>query len=143
MDYEKIEDSVLKSAMDFFQQNVVDFFGINAKIVAPAQTELKDIKKVENYIDAGSIKYNIEAYYMNNIDGDEKYDYLKNKIDNNQELTNEEVLSLTFIPLMKGKLTRAERTIRSIELVDKINISDSKLKCLTMSHCFIRKIRRL
>ncbi|WP_263628384.1 hypothetical protein [Clostridium bowmanii] len=44
MDYEKIEDSVLKSAMDFFQQNAVDFFGINTKIIAPAQTELKDIK---------------------------------------------------------------------------------------------------
>ena len=41
-------------------------------------------------------------------------------------------LGLTFIPLMKGKLTRSERTIRSIELADKINISDSKLKCLTM-----------
>ncbi|GCD12545.1 DUF4351 domain-containing protein [Clostridium tagluense] len=199
MDYEKIEDSVLKSAMDFFQQNAVDFFGINTKIIAPAQTELKDIKintnfmdytfytedgnylhfefqttnrqedirrfmfydaslhykgnrkirtvvvyssdikKVENYIDAGSIKYNMEAYYMNNIDGDEKYNYLKNKIDNNEELTNEEILSLTFIPLMKGKLTRTERTIRSIELADKINISDSKLKCLTMLYALLEK----
>ncbi|MBU3191506.1 hypothetical protein K9O30_19670 [Clostridium bowmanii] len=199
MDYEKIEDSVLKSAMDFFQQNAVDFFGINTKIIAPAQTELKDIKintnfmdytfytedgnylhfefqttnrqedirrfmfydaslhykgnrkirtvvvyssdikKVESYIDAGSIKYHIEAYYMNNIDGDEKYNYLKNKIDNNEELTNEEVLGLTFIPLMKGKLTRTERTIRSIELVDKINISDSKLKCLTMLYALLEK----
>ncbi|MGH4120949.1 hypothetical protein [Clostridium sp.] len=51
---------------------------------------------------------------MSNIDGDEKYNYLKNKIHNNEELTNEELLSLTFIPLMKGKLTRSERTIRSI-----------------------------
>jgi len=98
-----------------------------------------DIKKVESYIDAGSIKYHIEAYYMNSIDGDEKYNYLKNKIDNNEELTNEEVLGLTFIPLMKGKLTRTERTIRSIELADKINISDSKLKCLTMLYALLEK----
>jgi hypothetical protein len=34
MDYEKIEDSVLKSAIDFFQQNAVDFLGINTKIIA-------------------------------------------------------------------------------------------------------------
>ncbi|MGH4140110.1 hypothetical protein [Clostridium sp.] len=51
MDYEKIEDSVLKSAMDFFQQNAVDFFGINTKIIAPAQTELKDIKINTNFMD--------------------------------------------------------------------------------------------
>ncbi|WP_281064323.1 hypothetical protein [Clostridium muellerianum] len=28
MDYQKAEDSVLKSAMDFFGQSVVSFFGI-------------------------------------------------------------------------------------------------------------------
>jgi hypothetical protein len=64
---------------------------------------------------------------------------LKNKIDNNEELTNEEVLSLTFIPLMKGELTRTESTIRSIELADKINKSDSKLKCLTMLYALLEK----
>ncbi|MGH4140101.1 hypothetical protein [Clostridium sp.] len=81
MDYEKIEDSVLKSAMDFFQQNAVNFFGINTKIIAPAQTELKDIKINTNFMD----------YTFYTEDGDEKYNYLKDKIDNNEELTNEEV----------------------------------------------------
>lgn len=47
MDYNKIEDAVLKKAMDFFKENAVTFFGIDTKIIAPAETEIKniDIKK--------------------------------------------------------------------------------------------------
>ena len=199
MDYQKIEDSVLKSAMDFFKQSAVNFFGINTKIIAPAQTELKDIKvntnfmdytfytedgnylhfefqttnknedirrflfydaslyyngnrkirtivvysadieKVSTSIDAGSINYNIEAFYMSGLDGDEKYNYLKDKIENNKELSDDEILSLTFIPLMRGKLTRAERTLKSIELADRIESSERKLKCLTMLYALLDK----
>lgn len=199
MDYQKIEDSVLKSAMDFFRQSAVNFFGINTKITAPAETELKDIKintnimdytfytedgnylhfefqttnkeedirrflfydaslhyksnrkiktivvyssdieNVKTYIDAGNIKYSIDAFYMNSINGDEKYDILKDKIENNEELTDEEILSLTFIPLMKGKLTRTERTLKSIELADKIESGEKKIKCLTMLYALLEK----
>ncbi|MBC2582291.1 DUF4351 domain-containing protein [Clostridium sp. DJ247] len=199
MDYQKIEDSVLKSAMDFFRQSAVNFFGINTKITAPAETELKDIKintnimdytfytedgsylhfefqttnkdedirrfllydaslycksnrkirtivvysaDIENaktYVDAGNIKYSTEAFYMSSINGDEKYDVLKGKIENNEELTDEEILSLTFIPLMKGKLTRAERTLKSIQLADKIETGEKKIKCLTMLYALLEK----
>ncbi|WML33445.1 DUF4351 domain-containing protein [Clostridium sp. OS1-26] len=199
MDYQKIEDSVLKSAMDFFRQSAVNFFGINTRITAPAETEIKDIKintnimdytfhtedgsylhfefqttnrdedirrfllydaslycksnrkiktivvysaDIENaktYVDAGNIKYNIEAFYMSSINGDEKYDVFKRKIENNEELTDEEILSLTFIPLMKGKLTRAERTLKSIELADKIEAGEKKIKCLTMLYALLEK----
>jgi hypothetical protein len=37
MDYNKIEDAVLKKAMDVFKQSAVNFFGIDAKIIAPAE----------------------------------------------------------------------------------------------------------
>lgn len=199
MDYQKIEDSVLKSAMDFFRQSAVVFFGIDTKITTPAETELKDIKinthimdytfytedgnyihfefqttnkeedirrflfydaflhyksnrkiktmviysaDIENaktYIDAGNIKYSIDAFYMSSINGDEKYDTLKRKIEKNQELTDEEILGLTFIPLMKGKLTRTERTLKSIELASKIVEGDKKIKCLTMLYALLEK----
>lgn len=46
MDYNKIEDSVLKKAMDIFQQSAVNFFGIPTKIIAPAQTEIKNIDSI-------------------------------------------------------------------------------------------------
>ncbi|WP_246517523.1 DUF4351 domain-containing protein [Clostridium aciditolerans] len=58
---------------------------------------------------------------------------------NNEELTNEEILGLTFIPLMKGKLTRTERTIKSIELANKIETGEKKIKCLTMLYALLEK----
>ena len=137
MDYNKVEDSVLKKAMEFFKDNAVKFFGIDTKIIAPAETEIKnieiktnyidylfytedggylhfefqttdkkddikrflyydaslfykekrkiktmviysaDIEDAETFIDAGTIKYNICAFYMKNLDGDERLKYLR------------------------------------------------------------------
>lgn len=52
----KNEDSVLKSAMDFFRQSAVNFFGINTRITAPAETEIKDIKINRNIFNSCIIK---------------------------------------------------------------------------------------
>ncbi|MPM35703.1 hypothetical protein SDC9_82296 [bioreactor metagenome] len=91
-----------------------------------------DIENVETYIDAGTIKYNIEAFYMRKLDGDEKLKYLRNKISKGEKLTGEDILTLTFIPLMGSKENRSKRTLDSIELADKISESNEKLQCLTL-----------
>ncbi len=51
MDYNKVEDAVLKKAMEFFKDNAVNFFGINTRIIAPAETEIKSIDIKTNYMD--------------------------------------------------------------------------------------------
>ncbi|WP_315674959.1 hypothetical protein [Clostridium sp. 19966] len=51
MDYNKIEDAVLKKAMDAFKQSAVNYFGIDTKIIAPAETEIKNIDIKTNYTD--------------------------------------------------------------------------------------------
>lgn len=51
MDYNKVEDAVLKKAMEFFKDNAVKFFGIDTKIIAPAETEIKNIDIKTNYTD--------------------------------------------------------------------------------------------
>jgi len=76
-----------------------------------------DIDNVETYIDAGTIKYQVEAFYMKNIDGDEKLRYLRDKISTKKHLTAEDILTLSFIPLMSGKKTRSLMTLESIELI--------------------------
>ena len=43
MDYNKIEDSIFKSAMETFRQSAVNFFHIGTKIIAPAKTEINII----------------------------------------------------------------------------------------------------
>ncbi|ERI92095.1 hypothetical protein HMPREF1982_02635 [Clostridiales bacterium oral taxon 876 str. F0540] len=199
MDYNKIEDTVFKKAMEFFKDNAVKFFGIDTKIIAPAETEIKnveiktnytdylfytedgnylhfefqttdkkedikrfmyydaslyykekrkvrtiviysaDIENTESFIDAGSIKYQVEAFYMKSIDGDEKLKYLKNKILNKEQLTGEDILTLSFIPLMKSKESKSERTLESISLAENITDENSKLQCLTLLYALFEK----
>ncbi len=199
MDYNKVEDAVLKKAMEFFKDNAVKFFGIDKNIIAPAETEIKnidiktnytdylfyaedgsyihfefqttnkkddlkrflyydaslyykekrnvmtiviysaDIDDVETCIDAGSIKYNIKAFYMSELDGDEKLEYLARKINCAEHLSNQDILALTLIPLMRGKETRSDRTIKSIKLAEKISNSTEKLQCLTLLYALFDK----
>jgi hypothetical protein len=69
---------------------------------------------------------------MRKLDGDEKLKYLRNKISKGEKLTGEDILTLTFIPLMGSKENRSKRTLDSIELADKISESNEKLQCLTL-----------
>ncbi|MBE6064442.1 DUF4351 domain-containing protein [Clostridium cochlearium] len=199
MDFNKIEDSIMKNAMDIFKQSAVDFFKLDTKIIAPANTELKtidiktnftdytfytedgnylhfefqttnkeedinrflfydaslfykygkkvntivvyssDIKKSKTKVNAGSLKYEIRAFYMSSLDGDAAYKNLKKKIDKCEDLTKEEILSLTFIPLMNGKEDKATRTMKSIMLAEEIKESNTKLQCITLLYAFLEK----
>lgn len=40
---------------------------------------------------------------MKNLDGDAKLEYLAGKINKGEHLTNEDILTLTLVPLMSGK----------------------------------------
>lgn len=51
MDYNKIEDAVMKNALNLFAQSAVKFFGIDKKIIVPANTEIKNIEINTNYTD--------------------------------------------------------------------------------------------
>lgn len=199
MDYNKVEDSVLKKAMEFFQQNAASFFGINKRILGPAVTEIKNVEiktnamdylfytedgeylhfefqttnkrqditrflyydtslycrdgrkidtvviysseitNAETSIDGGSIQYNIKAYYMYRLDGDEAYKYLYEKIKNGENLTNEDIMKLTFIPLMKTSEDKGDITIKCIELANNINMEEEKVKSLTLLYALFDK----
>ncbi|KYH34435.1 hypothetical protein CLTEP_15870 [Clostridium tepidiprofundi DSM 19306] len=76
---------------------------------------------------------------MSSLDGDKKYTQLKEKIEAGKELTNEEILNLTFIPLMNSKEDKSTRAIKSIELASKIKENDNKLHCLSLLYALLEK----
>lgn len=199
MDYNEIEDSVLKKAMEIFKQSAVDFFGINTKIIASAETEIKDIKINTNYVDylfhtedgsylhfefqttdkkedikrflfydaslyykekrkvrtvviyssdientetsvdAGTIKYNIEAVYMKKLNGDEKLKYISEKVSQGKKLNSNDILTLTFLPLMNGKESRFKRALESIQIAENIKDTENKLQCISMLYALTDK----
>jgi predicted transposase/invertase (TIGR01784 family) len=199
MDYNKNEDAIFKKAMNIFQQSAVSFFNINTKIIAPAQTELKnidiktsytdflfytsdggylhfefqttnksddikrftyydaslhyrdrkkirtiivyssDIDNVDEYLDAGSIKYGIEAFYMKNLDYNSNLQYLEDKINNGELLSDNDILKLTFLPLMSGYINKSDKAIKSIELAEKIKNDVNKTECISMLYALLDK----
>lgn len=199
MDYNKIEDSVFKKAMEVFKEGASEFFNLGVKIDKPAHTEIKNIdiktnvmdylfymedgdylhfefqttKKQEDisrflYYDSslhystkknirtiviyssdineavtelncGTIDYKVEAFYMSSLDGDKKLDELKNKILKEEILTEEDIMGLCFIPLMKSKKSKSDIIIESIETASKIKISTYKNKCLMLLYALFDK----
>jgi len=99
-----------------------------------------DIKEAPTYLDCGSIKYNVEAFYMKNLDGDSKLNNIKYKVENNIELTEQDIITLSsFIPLMSSIKSKSEITLESIEIANEIKSYTDKNKCLTLLYALFDK----
>lgn len=98
-----------------------------------------DIKEVQSHLDIGSIKYNIFPIYMTNYNGDQVLEDIRHKINSNIELTNQDIMNLTFAPIMGGIKHKAERAIESIELVKNVHDEHQRLRSITMLYAFIEK----
>lgn len=199
MDYNKIEDAVFKKAMEIFKDGASEFFDLDLKIIAPAETEIKSIdiktnamdylfytsngeylhfefqttKKKDDisrflYYDAslyfkskmnintivvysseitdavtslncGSIKYDIKSFYMKNFNGEEKLQTIEYKVNNNIELTQQDIITLSFIPLMSSKKTKSEITLESIDIAQNIQNNNDKNNCLMLLYALFDK----
>ncbi|MBP2032197.1 hypothetical protein J2Z42_000862 [Clostridium algifaecis] len=98
-----------------------------------------DIENSDECVDAGTIKYRVEPFYMKNINGDEKLEYLNNKICNKEKLTKDDILSITFLPLMNGEGSKSERAIKSLDLAENIKDRQSRLDCMSMLYVLLDK----
>lgn len=98
-----------------------------------------DITNASTYLDCGSIKYNVEAFYMKNLDGDNKLNNIKNKVNNNIELTEQDIMTLSFIPLMNSKKSKSEITLESIEVANEIKTYKDKNNCLMLLYALFDK----
>lgn len=98
-----------------------------------------NIKDVKTNLNIGSIDYNIEPVYMKKYNGDKIYDKIKSKIENKVRLDKQEIMELTFLPIMKNSKNVSDRTIESIELADKLEDGREKLQCVSMLYAFLEK----
>jgi hypothetical protein len=76
---------------------------------------------------------------MKDLNGDEKLELLRDKIERKEHLTGEDILTLSFIPLMSSKESRSKRALQSIELADTIPEGNEKLQCLTLLYALFEK----
>ncbi|ETJ28214.1 hypothetical protein Q604_UNBC16767G0001, partial [human gut metagenome] len=75
-------------------------------------------------LDTGINEYNVKAISMIDRDGDIIIQEIEDKIKDNVEVTKQDLIALTFTPIMSGKLSKVDKIIKSIKLVKKLDNED-------------------
>lgn len=114
----KHEDLIMKKAMDVFAEEGLKFFGINQKVKDSSSTEIVVLEAL-----------NIHMDYIED---------LERKVANKETITKQELIALTFTPIMGGKLTKAEKIIKSIQIVKSSN-NEYKYDIESMLYAFADK----
>lgn len=58
---------------------------------------------------------------MSNKDGDAIIELIEDKIENNENITKQDLVSLTFTPIMGGKMNKLNKIIKSIKILKRID----------------------
>ncbi|AGX44564.1 hypothetical protein FHU23_003217 [Clostridium saccharobutylicum] len=78
------------------------------------------IHNTKSILQTGINEYNIKAISMYDKDGDIVIKEIEEKLNNNIKVTKQDLVALTFTPIMSSKLTKLDRIIKSIKIVKKI-----------------------
>lgn len=79
------------------------------------------IQNVKTILETGINEYSVKAISMFDKDGDIVIKEVEEKLNNNIEVTKQDLIALTFTPIMSGKLSKLDKIIKSIRLVKKID----------------------
>jgi hypothetical protein len=79
------------------------------------------IHNTKSILQTGINEYNVKPISMYDKDGDIVIKEVEEKLNNNIEVTKQDLVALTFTPIMSGKLTKLDRIIKSIRIAKKIN----------------------
>ena len=90
---------------------------ININTIVVYSSEITD---VATHLNCGTIKYDIKSFYMSSFDGDAKLKNIGHKVENNMELTQQDIMTLSFIPLMSSIKKKSEITLESSEIAKNI-----------------------
>ena len=79
------------------------------------------IQNVNTILETGINKYNIKPISLYDRNGDAVIQEIENKLNKNLEITKQDLIALTFTPIMSGELSRLDKIIKSIILVKRID----------------------
>ena len=98
-----------------------------------------DIKETITALDADSIKYQVHAFYMFKLNGDQVYEQIKAKIDSGEQLTKQDLMSIVFLTLMKNSVDKATRIEQSVELSKRLSNHDEQVQIQAMLGLLVEK----
>lgn len=98
-----------------------------------------EIKDATASLNCGTIRYDVNSFYMSSFDGDSKLENIKCKVENNIELAEQDIMTLSFIPLMTSKKSKSDITLESIEVAKNIKSDSEKNNCLMLLYALFDK----
>lgn len=87
-------------------------------------------KKIQDTLDIGVNVYTPQIIKMKDYDGDKTYNEIENKVNNNIELDELDIVNLLFIPLMKSKESKNKLALKSIKLARSIKDKSKQNMCI-------------
>lgn len=97
-----------------------------------------NIKNPLNCYKSGINTYNVKAISMANKDGDEVFHEIINKIKNGDRVEKQDLITLTFTPIMGGKSGKADRILNAIKIVRNVD-TEYKYDIETILYAFASK----
>ncbi|APU59582.1 DUF4351 domain-containing protein [Clostridium botulinum] len=82
-----------------------------------------NIKNTVNTLETGISEFRVNSISMASRDGDKIYNDVVEKIKSGIEVTKEDLISLTFTPIMGGKISTVDKIINAIDIVKDIKKS--------------------
>jgi len=91
-----------------------------------------NIKNTTTVLNAGAIRYSVDAFYMSAMDGDRTYETIRAKVAAGEPLTKQDLMSIVFLPMMKNSVDNVAVFERSINLSKEIHAKDEQLQIQAM-----------
>ena len=114
-------------------------FERDGRIVRTVVIYSSDVKEAPPPLCIGSLTYNPDVILMGDYDGREIYAQLDAKIKAGQELTDVDMLNLTFLPLMRHSIPRQELAANSIKLAQSIADTAKRNACIAAAYALASK----
>lgn len=89
-----------------------------------------DVVKADESLDAGDLIIYSKAVFLHEYQGDIILEQMKEKIEQRESLTHQELMKLSFLPLMYSRLNRQDLIKEAVELAKKIEDETAQLQVI-------------
>ncbi|KLU76841.1 hypothetical protein [Clostridium botulinum] len=97
-----------------------------------------NIKNPGNTLETGISEFKINTISMASKDGDKIYNDIVEKIKSGKEITKQDIISLTFTPIMGGNISKVDKILNVIDIVKDVN-EDYKYDVESILYAFANK----
>ncbi|KAJ48737.1 hypothetical protein BD780_000867 [Clostridium tetanomorphum] len=97
-----------------------------------------NIKNPVNTLETGISEFRVNSISMASKDGDKIYNDIVEKIKSGMDITKQDIISLTFTPIMGGNISTVDKILNAIRIVKDIN-KDYKYDVESILYAFANK----